>query len=210
MAYLGTKPANQVIDSTLIADGTVTTADIADGAITNAKIASMAASKLTGQLPDANAPSGSVIQVVSTTKTDVFTTTSTSWVDITGLSVNITPSSASSRILVFVNLQIDNASTGQGIYFRLVRNSTPIAIGDSSGSRSSATNMSQAVTGGRVITPMNANWFDSPATTSPTTYKLQTACLDIGTMVVNRSPSDTDQASYARTVSTITVMEIAA
>jgi hypothetical protein len=39
MAYIGTKPANQVIDSTLIADGTVTTADIADNAITTAKIA---------------------------------------------------------------------------------------------------------------------------------------------------------------------------
>jgi hypothetical protein len=40
MAYLGTKPANQVIDSTLIADGTVTTSDLANGAVTNAKAAS--------------------------------------------------------------------------------------------------------------------------------------------------------------------------
>lgn len=39
MGYLGTKPANQITDSTLIADGTVTTSDIADGAITTAKIA---------------------------------------------------------------------------------------------------------------------------------------------------------------------------
>jgi hypothetical protein len=39
MAYLGTKPANQVIDSTLIADGTITTSDLADNAITTAKIA---------------------------------------------------------------------------------------------------------------------------------------------------------------------------
>jgi hypothetical protein len=39
MAYLGTKPANQVIDSTLIADGTVTTSDLADNAVTTAKIA---------------------------------------------------------------------------------------------------------------------------------------------------------------------------
>jgi hypothetical protein len=39
MAYLGTKPANQVIDSTLIADGTVTTSDLANGAVTQDKIA---------------------------------------------------------------------------------------------------------------------------------------------------------------------------
>jgi hypothetical protein len=38
MAYLGTKPANQVIDSTLIADGTVTTADLANGAVTISKM----------------------------------------------------------------------------------------------------------------------------------------------------------------------------
>jgi hypothetical protein len=38
MAYLGTKPANQVIDSTLIADGTVTTADLANEAVTGAKL----------------------------------------------------------------------------------------------------------------------------------------------------------------------------
>ena len=54
MAYLGTKPANQVIDSTLIADGTVTTSDLANGAVTDDKIAAMAASKLTGQLTTAN------------------------------------------------------------------------------------------------------------------------------------------------------------
>jgi hypothetical protein len=44
---------------------------------------------------------GKVLQVVSTTKTDTFTTTSTSFTDITGMSVSITPSSASNKILVF-------------------------------------------------------------------------------------------------------------
>jgi hypothetical protein len=39
MAYLGTKPANQVIDSTLIADGTITTSDLANNAVTQDKIA---------------------------------------------------------------------------------------------------------------------------------------------------------------------------
>jgi hypothetical protein len=44
---------------------------------------------------------GKVLQVVQTTKTDTFTTTSTSFTDVTGLSVSITPSSASSKILIF-------------------------------------------------------------------------------------------------------------
>ena len=44
--------------------------------------------------------SGSVIQVASTSKTDPFSTSSTSFVDVTGLSVSITPTSTSSKILV--------------------------------------------------------------------------------------------------------------
>jgi hypothetical protein len=39
MAYLGTKPASQIIDSTLIADGVIVTADLANSAVTTAKIA---------------------------------------------------------------------------------------------------------------------------------------------------------------------------
>jgi len=42
MGYLGTKPANQVIDSTLIADGTITTNDLANQAVTQDKISSSA------------------------------------------------------------------------------------------------------------------------------------------------------------------------
>ena len=43
---------------------------------------------------------GNILQVVSTTKTDTFSTTSTSYVDITGLSVSITPTSTSSKIFI--------------------------------------------------------------------------------------------------------------
>lgn len=54
MAYLGTQPANQVIDSTLIADGTITTSDLADNTVTDAKVASVNYSKLTGTVPTWN------------------------------------------------------------------------------------------------------------------------------------------------------------
>jgi hypothetical protein len=56
--------ARVIVDSGgLIAAGNLGNAVPADGSITNAKIASVAASKLTGQVPDANAPSGSIIKV---------------------------------------------------------------------------------------------------------------------------------------------------
>ena len=56
-------------------------------------------------LPDADGTvavgdTGKILQVVQTVKTDAFSTTSTSFVDITGLSVDITPTKASSKILV--------------------------------------------------------------------------------------------------------------
>ena len=162
-------------------------------------------------IPRANMPTGAVLQASSVTKTDTFTTTSTSWVDITGLSVSITPTSATSKILIFASLQRSNASAGQGTFFRFMRNSTAINIGDAIGSRSQVTNMSQETSQqGRFITPMNSIFLDSPATTSATTYKLQTNCLDVGTICINRSGINVDSASYATSVSSITVMEIAA
>ena len=54
------------------------------------------------RIGDAGLPAGSVLQVVQTVKTDTFATTSTSFVDITGVSVAITPSSTSSKILIQV------------------------------------------------------------------------------------------------------------
>ena len=56
--------------------------------------------------------SGGIIQVKSTTKTDTFSTTSSSYTDITGLSVSITPTRSDSKILIFVTVHgVGNAST---------------------------------------------------------------------------------------------------
>jgi hypothetical protein len=53
----------------------------ASGLLPNANIEAMAASKLTGQVPDANAPSGSVIQVVQSISTASFSNSTTSMAD---------------------------------------------------------------------------------------------------------------------------------
>jgi hypothetical protein len=212
MAYLGTKPANQIIDSTLIADGVITTADLANGAVTDAKMAAMAATKLTGQVPRANATSGSVIQVVSVTKTDTFSTTSGSAVDITGLSVAITPTSSSNRILITGSIcwgSSDSVPYLAGM--RLVRDSTPICIADTAGSRGRFTIGAQGIysTDHTLFAPLN--FVDSPATTSSTTYKLQGQAESGRTLWINRGgESDGDVSITGRFISTITVMEIAA
>ena len=67
-----------------------------------------------------------VIQVKSVAKTDTFSSSSTSFTDVTGLSVAITPSSSSNKILVSVHLM--SAATGANSpRFNLVRGSTNIA-----------------------------------------------------------------------------------
>jgi hypothetical protein len=147
------------------------------------------------------------VRIVQTVKTDTFTTTSNTFTDITGLSVNITPTSASNRILVMYSVMTGASSSG-GTNIRLVRNSTTIAIGDSAGSRTQVTTSAFATNSNNQLDVQNMNFLDSPATTSSTTYKLQIQSDNSSTQCVNRNVRD-DNASYeSRGVSTITVMEI--
>jgi hypothetical protein len=159
-------------------------------------------------IPSAALPAGTVLQVVSTLKSDTFTTTSTSFIDITGLSVSITPTSSTNKILVIASVNATGASGAVQAMLQLVRNSTAIDVGDAASTRIQATmNLYTAATDGVVIgTPC---FLDSPATTSATTYKVQMR-VNSSTGYVNRTTSDTDSTVYSRVTSTITVMEIAA
>ena len=91
----------------------------------------------------------------------------------------------------------------------MVRNSTNISIADSAGSRLRVTSGDESggTTRGYLGTT-GAIFLDSPSTTSATTYKIQTAAIDGGTTIVNRTMADTDQSTYFRATSSITVMEI--
>jgi hypothetical protein len=156
---------------------------------------------------------GNVLQVVSTTKTDSFSTASTSFVDVTGLAVTITPTAATSKILVVVSVQTGAAGATPGMaFFNLVRASTDILLGDADGSRI-RTSFSCWGGGGSSANEGNAavgtNFLDTPNTTSATTYKI-TMRTTTGTVGVNRTAQDTNSASIPRGTSTITVMEIAA
>jgi hypothetical protein len=152
---------------------------------------------------------GKILQVVSTAKTDTFSSSSTSMTDITGLSVSITPSSTSSKVLVTFNVNL-GTSVNDFRAYQLVRDSTAIAIGDTAGSRIRST-MGHYLGGDNVaghIAAHSMTFLDSPNTTSATTYKVQ-GRTPSGTFFVNRNSQDTDGASIPRAVSTITVMEVA-
>jgi len=150
------------------------------------------------------------IQIVSTTKTDTFTTTSTTFTDITGLSVTITPSNSSNRILVICDTTITAGGGAGGFYgVRLMRDSTAIDIGDAAGSRVQSSYGARTNSDDNVTKTGAFIVLDAPATTSAITYKLQAIVYSGGTIYINRQLTDTDSNGYGRFASTITVMELA-
>jgi len=155
------------------------------------------------------AAGGKILQVVSTTKTDSFTsTTANSFTDITSMSVSITPSSSSSKIYVTVTGTCSGQSATSGSQIRLVRGSTAICIGDASGSITQASTNSYQLDANQ-SNPFSISFLDSPATTSSTTYKIQ-FFITAGTFYFNRTQVDANSSGNGRYASTITVMEIAA
>ena len=166
-------------------------------------------------LPVDGAPTsggGGIIQVVSTVKTDTFSTTSTSFTDITGYSVSITPKFSSSKILIMGTLVAGyGVSSAYALYFRLMRGSTPICVGDSDGNKTQASFGTQGLANTDTTISFPFQFLDSPNTTSATTYKVQATSENPQTLYVNRSlETDGDNAIVARFASTLTVMEISA
>lgn len=161
----------------------------------------------TGQIYDANAPSGSVIQVVSAAKTDMFSTTSQSFVDVTGLSVSITPSSTNSKIMIICGLSLGATAGSNAIFPRITRNGSVIFVNDAAGSRIQASAMYEV--GNAATFPIAINFLDAPSTTSSVTYSVQVRVNGF-TGRVNGSRDDSDVNNWSRSVSSITVMEIAA
>jgi len=158
---------------------------------------------------------GKVLQVVSATKTNVFSASPASLpttVDVTGLSVNITPSSTSNKVLVFYNVYTSSAS-GVTIAISVIldRSGTDIAIGDAVSNHSRVTTYggSLQATDGGAVSIHTMNYLDSPVSTSALTYKIKLGGFNSTTVYVNRTGRDNDLASYdGRFVSTITAMEI--
>ena len=156
-------------------------------------------------------PAGSVIQVAQTVKTDTFFTSSTSYLDITGATVSITPTSTSSKILVSAQLVMASTTTTAAAYVAVAKGGTLIGIGGAAGSRVQAggvtclaSSNTYAASGGIFL-----HFLDSPNTTSSTTYSIQVKNQSSYSLVVGRQGDDTDSDARGRFPTIITVMEIA-
>ena len=159
------------------------------------------------------AGTGKILQVVQAVKTDVFTSNSTTYTDVTGLSLSITPSSTSSKILVNVSFSHQSDTQDRWRAFQITRGSTAIYIGNADGSRNRASIHTSLISGsGDAVTQDNSSiqFLDSPNTTSAVTYYLQGKVQSGAYFVINRARI-TDNADYnGRTASSITLMEVAA
>lgn len=155
---------------------------------------------------------GHIIQTKSFTMTSTTTTTSDGFVD-TGLQLAITPSLASSKILItgFINV----GQTYFKTYIRLLRDSTVLSVGDAAGSRPQV--YASSAPGGSDwdtynVSSLSLNLLDSPNTTSSVTYKVDFRPYQhtATTSYINRCGSDRDNADYdERSISVMTLQEIA-
>ena len=160
-------------------------------------------------LPSTFAGIGS--NVVQTVKTDTASASSTSFIDIDGLSATITPSSDTSKILVIANL---NGSAREEVYFRLNGGGSDAYVGDADGSRASVATGIFRRDGGswdfrRSSVEFSMVYLASPGVTSPVTFSVQWR-VNSSTAHLNRSHLDEDADTRARSASSLTLVEVAA
>jgi hypothetical protein len=158
----------------------------------------------------ASGGSGAVVAVKSATKTDTQTTTSpigTAWVDITGLSITYTPTSASNKILISLSLQ-GSTDSATIMFVRVVRDGTLVGVADTAGSRTKVWSQGYE-TNVAVVRSICNEFLDAPADTSSHTWKVQFCTHSTaGTACVNRTSTDADNSAYGRAISTLTIMEV--
>jgi len=219
MPFIGNKPSAVPLTSADIADGIITSAKIVDGTIVNADInasSAIAISKISGtgtsnQVLRMNtgatalefatistgAAAGQVIQVVTATDSTRRSTSSTSFVTASNtLSVSITPSSASNKILVLLTTAVcvtnDNQCT-----FTIYRDATNLGL--SSGGFGGVDSGADGLSDGSGIA--SVSYLDSPSTTSSITYQVYFK-TDRSTSILN------SVLAGIASLGSITVMEI--
>ena len=170
-------------------DGIVDTDMLADGAATSPKRGA-----------------GSVLQVQQAVKTDVFSSSSTSFVDVTGLSVNIT-TTGSNKVLVLAQCTVVGEDAGTGIM--LDRDGSEPLKASSEGNRQRFT-----ITGGYGQSGFHysnganhISFLDSPGAGTHT-YKIKAKTRTSSTFYLNSTTHRNNDTNTSNSTATITVMEI--
>jgi len=152
-------------------------------------------------------PSGAVVQVQSGTTTSRGFQAAGTATDFPGLTVNITPTSASNKILVIVNAWFCGDTPTGNYYLKLQRNGTNIGQGGGNDGTSNVGNAGNRCPndgqGTSGIYNGNFSFLDAPASTSTLTYKIQTQG-NAGQFYYNQSGAN----NHFYMQSSITVMEV--
>jgi hypothetical protein len=157
-------------------------------------------------------PAGIGSKVVQAQLNGAFTSTSTTYEDVTGWTATITPSTATAKILVLVDIKYAQTLNNNAVHVRLVRGGTSIYDRGTVGSRvaSSVSGTGAWSTAGYGTNATTLIKLDSPETTSPVTYGVQIRIGTAGTAVINSFGTDADNATIGLYPSTITVIEVEA
>jgi hypothetical protein len=153
---------------------------------------------------------GKVAQLLVGEQTATQGSSSQSFTD-TGITVNITPTSSSSKIYVLASVQVGGQS-GQRFGARFVRvnsgASTVIGNGNAAGSRQLVSAAGSGSSGNQLDASLTMQTLDTPATTNTLTYKVQMLSENTTNYEINRSYADADSTTVFRASSQICVMEI--
>ena len=161
-------------------------------------------------LTTTNPKAGNIIQVVSTTKQDVFSmSASSTYTAVTGLSVSITPTSSSNKILILGSIYTSSPTSGYATVFRLYKAGSELAAahGTGAGDRNGAAMKLRQYNAGAAL-HVKHEYLDTAGGTSAITYQYYMASETDG--YVGRTGNDGDAWYQARCPSTITAMEVAA
>jgi len=190
---------NAIVDAKgdlIAATGDNTPARLAVG--TNGHVLTADSSAATGIKWAAAAGGGKVLQVVFASTSTATTVASTTYTDST-LTATITPTLATSKVLIIYNQQLvaQRAAAAASANVQLLRGATSIQ------DLSTVADLSTGSATTYYANTVGATYLDSPATTSATTYKTQvksTTTANSGQAIAQASSS----------VSTITLIEIGA
>jgi len=140
------------------------------------QVASANHSATNAELEFAAAGGGKILQVVSAFSNTHVSSSSTSYIDLTGLTATITPASSSNKILIICSIALSKASN-HSFLGRIVRDGS--AISGSGGVKTTGNNQEEDGVWWNIrstiysANPSTVHYLDSPSTDSAVTYKAQ-------------------------------------
>jgi len=162
-------------------------------------------------LTTTNPKAGNIIQVVSTTKNDTFSHNTQTPTLITGLTATITPSSSSNKVKISVDIMASPSNHSYTCWFFLYKGGSEISGATGAAGQTNQDRAFKSCRGSDTNTPVNVSgvYLDSPSTTSAITYQVYMSVESGITNYINMQAANADQVYNPRTVSSITLEEVA-